>query len=526
MRRLKKKAIHLSLFAVVLMMAITGCSGKSNDGGAANAPADNGKAANAPADNGTAANAPAPDANAEDEALPPVELTWYYGVSAQQPGQQDVEDAVNQYLKDNTKLNATVRLKPVDFGSYDQKMNVTIASNEKMDIVWTTGAWLLKYNENVKKGAFLAIDDLLPKYAPQTLGSLMPAAFWDDVKADSDGKIYAVPSYQVAATSFGFVFQKRFVDKYKFDIGSVKTEADLAPFLETLKKNEPDVVPFAFQAGNNGPIDGNLLDYGPVTYYKNDPYKSVDKRETPEYKAYLDLMHDWYRKGYIYPDLATVKDFNQLMAKGNIAVMTDVTFKPGGEAGYPAKNGGNEVVRKAITDPLFTGVTTSMNAISKASKNPERALMLLELVNNDKKLYDLLCYGIEGKHYTVANGVYAPVENSAYAPNVDWVFGNQFNGLLRPGQPADVFEQTKRLNEQAAIHPINGFKFDDSSLKTEVAAVAAVQAEYAVPLETGTADPNEVLPKYLDALKKAGSDKIQAEMNKQLAAWAAKNGKS
>lgn len=503
MTMLSKTICRLFILSIAAVMILAGCSSKGNP-----------EQSTAPA--GT---------KAADSALPPVELTWYYGTSQQQPDQQAVEDAVNKYLKEKTKLNVTLKLKPVDFGSYDQKMNVAIASGEPMDIVWTTASWLLKYNENVKKGAFLAIDDLLPKYAPKTYNEMMPKRFWEDVKADTDGKIYAVPNYQVAATAFGFVFQKRFVDKYHFDITTVKKEEDLEPFLETLKKNEPDVIPFAFEAGNNGPFDSDIRSYSSFYYNKKDPYKSLNVNETPQYKAYLDLMHKWYQKGYIYQDLATVKDFNQLMAKGNIAVMTDVTFKPGGEAGYPLKNGGNDVVRQRITEPMFTGVTATMNAISKNSKYPERALMLLEQVNNDKELYRLLAYGIKGKHYDDSDGTYKPIKDGGYAPGIDWVFGNQFNGLLRPGQPADVFEQTKKLNEQAEVPPMNGFHFNDSALKTEVAAVNAVNAEYKIPLDTGTVDPNVMLPKYLDALKKAGYDNIQAEINKQLAEWAAKNGK-
>ncbi|CAK4843182.1 unnamed protein product [Aphanomyces euteiches] len=166
-----------------------------------------------------------------------------------------------------------------------------------------------------------------------------------------------------------------------------------------------------------------------------------------------------------------------------------------------------------------------MNAISKASKNPERALMLLELVNNDKDFYNLICYGILGTHYNIENGVYTAIKDSAYAPGIDWVFGNQFNGLVRAGQPADVFEQTKKLNETAEVSPLTGFTFNDSALSTESAAVNAVKGEYLVALQTGTVDPNVVLPKYLSALQKAGMDKIQAEQAKQLAEWVTKNGK-
>jgi hypothetical protein len=43
-----------------------------------------------------------------------------------------------------------------------------------------------------------------------------------------------------------------------------------------------------------------------------------------------------------------------------------------------------------------------------------------------------------------------------------------------------------------------------------------------VPLKSGTVDPAAIFRKSLDALKKAGYDKIQTEINKQLADWVAK----
>lgn len=512
MKQVKRNGFRLSLLILALVLVLFGCS----KGGTNETPKSSGNGAaagNSPAATGTGAE------------LPPVNLTWYYGIGTAQPDQQAVENAVNQYLKEKTKLNITLKLKPIDFGSYDQKMNVVIAANEDMDLIWTTGSWLLKYNENVKKGAFLALDDLLPKYAPKTFNDMMPARFWNDVKADLDGKIYAVPNYQIAATSWGLVFQKRFVDKYHFDVSSVKTLQDLEPFLETLKKNEPDIIPFAAQTPGGVNSDPNLRDYRGMTYNIRDPYTLIFKQGTPQYKAQLELLHSWYEKKYIYQDVATVKDWTQFMQKGNVAVFTDSTFKPGNEVEMKTVDGGYDVVMQPLTKPFFTGITSTMTAVSKTSKNPKQALMLLELVNNDPAFYRLLSYGIEGKHYSAQDNYYAAVPNSAYAPGIDWVFGNQFNGLVRKGQPSDVFERTKKLNESAEVSPLTGFTFDDSALSTEVAAVNAVNSEYKIPLESGTSNPAIGLPKYLDALKKAGQDKIDAERAKQLAAWVAKNGK-
>ncbi len=48
--------------------------------------------------------------------------------------------------------------------------------------------------------------------------------------------------------------------------------------------------------------------------------------------------------------------------------------------------------------PLLKG---AMMAISTASKNPERAMMFLNLLNTDPYLMTLLNFGVEGTHYTL-----------------------------------------------------------------------------------------------------------------------------
>jgi putative aldouronate transport system substrate-binding protein len=46
----------------------------------------------------------------------------------------------------------------------------------------------------------------------------------------------------------------------------------------------------------------------------------------------------------------------------------------------------------------------NMICINKNSKNPERVLMFMNLLETDQKLYDMVLYGIEGKTYEVKDG--------------------------------------------------------------------------------------------------------------------------
>ena len=164
-------------------------------------------------------------------------------------------------------------------------------------------------------------------------------------------------------------------------------------------------------------------------------------------------------------------------------------------------------------------ITTTMQAISKTSKNPERAMMFINLINTDKDLYNLLVNGIKDKHYTLgADNVATPTADSGYSVP-GWVFGNTFNALLTPGKTTAILDQVKKDNETAKPSPIMGFSFNVQPVSAEIASVTAVIGEYGPGLDTGTIEPNTKLAEFQAKLKDAGADKIVAEIQKQLDAW-------
>jgi putative aldouronate transport system substrate-binding protein len=489
----------------VFALTAAGCSNSNGSSSSSSSPS------SSPSSSAAAASPTA-------KKLDPVELTWYYPENKANPDLQLVNDAVNKITQ--AKINATIKLKPIEFGTYEQKMNTMVAANEPMDIIWTS-SWLFKFDQNEKKGVFQPLDDLL-KTNGQKLFSSLQEKFWNDAKLE--GKIYAVPNWQISAQRAGLVIQKRFVDKYKLDVSKIKKIEDIEPFLKQIKDGEPGIVPFGTTRGFYTGMIYNIDTTIPV--YKNDASNKVLFDITPEMKQNFDLVHSWYTKGYINENAATLKNAADAYNKGNTAVWFDFTGKPGSEVEFKAADGGNDVVLVPLAKAVFTGASSTLNAISRTSKNPDRAMMFLELVNTDKELYNTLVYGIEGKHYTKTTGNYIKINQDAgYFTNTDWIFGNIINEYLPEGAPADKLEQTKKINDEAEVSKYYGFKFNSDPVKTEVANVNAVNDEYYQGLATGTTDPATVLPKYEAALRKAGAEAIQAERQKQLDAWLAANGK-
>lgn len=73
----------------------------------------------------------------------------------------------------------------------------------------------------------------------------------------------------------------------------------------------------------------------------------------------------------------------------------------------------------------------------------------------------------------------------------------------------------EEYNASAIESPLKGFFFDSKPVKSEIAAMENVVSQYKKDLLFGRVDPDVVLPEFLQKLKDVGSEKVQAEMQKQ-----------
>lgn len=518
----RTKAVKAAmLLALALVVILTGCSQKNNDQ----------KASPSASPSQTAAagtSSPPASASAEPgiDTSKEVELVWYFPVPELSNDMTLVQEAVNKIAKE--KINATVKLMPINLGEYNDKMNTIVAAGEKADIIWTS-SWSFSYINNVSKGAFAPLDDLLAKYGPDILPQ-MPGYVSEGVKVA--GVTYGIANYQTMTTIPGYIIQQEYLDKYKFDVSTLKRPQDLEPFLEQVKNGSPGVVPYAMH--KSGELALMLYDAGYETILpgisvvrKSDPYKVLKQQFVPEYEQYLDMVRGWYTKGYINQDAPTIETIADLKKTGKVVSYFFTALKPGGEAEDAKDNGGHPVQYVITEKPQVTtaDVLGTLQAISARSENKERAMMFLNLVNTDKELYNLLAIGIEGKHYTLnANGTAKMNAGTGYTA-YDWVMGNTFNGIQPEEKGTDVLEQTKQLNETAEASAVLGFVFDAEPVTSQIANVTAINKKYEPGLNTGAVDRSKVLDEYRSQLDKAGVDDIIAELQRQLDAWVKENNK-
>lgn len=512
-----------SLFLVATMMTgvLAGCSGGKDDAGSS----------------GEAAGS---DTSKE------VNLVYYY-VGTPQNDLEAVNEAVNKITKE--KINATVELKLIDWAAYDQQMALVMSSGEEYDLCYTASN-TNSYNQNVAKGAFLDMTELLDEYAPETKAGV-PQRFWD--AATINGKIYGAVNFQQAAAGFGFRMQSELADKYNFDWKSTKELKDLTPFLEQVKKNEPDLIPFGYNKlvdpFTKGPVAwgfdaiGDLSSPGWVKM--DDPdYKVVNQYESEEFKEYCDLMRSWYEKGYMRSDVATMTDTLPDQQAGKYAVeyeQIDIGTEDFEEVGLDFQGrmynlSGKESYDHKFVEPILTTekATATMTAISSTSKNPERAMMFIELLNTDKELYNLLTYGIEGKHYKHVSDEMIEVDLEAgYKTDTAWEFGNMKNAFLTVGSWPEGGDELREdgltkatglwydLNTNVEGSPLLGFTFDYEPVKSQIANCQTVIDQLYTSISTGSVDPDTYIPQFNEQLKAAGMDEIIAEKQAQLDEWLA-----
>ena len=126
------------------------------------------------------------------EALEPATLIQYI-VGSEQPDIVKVVGAMNDILQ--PKINTTLDLKLLDWGTYEQKMKLTIAAAEPFDLCFTS-TWMNNYHDNVNKGAFLPLDELMAAHAPNAVKAI-PQKYWEAAKVN--GKTYGFLNYQIYA---------------------------------------------------------------------------------------------------------------------------------------------------------------------------------------------------------------------------------------------------------------------------------------------------------------------------------------
>lgn len=509
----KARLATLTLAAVMLTGVAAGCSSSKNEG--------NKGTSSEPASSASASPASATKDPYEIAIAVPV----FGAVPKDLPAVQEEISKIAQ-----AKMNTTVKIIPVSIGAWGQQMNLMTSGREKLDLFFEFGQG---YSADVAAGKIIPLDDLLNQYGEGIKNQIAPEYL---NSAKINGKIYGAPVYKDYTTGVpGVLMRKDLVDKYQIDVASIKTIDDLDQVYETIKKNEPTIVPLG--AGLTLPSDkyvwyDKLGDrYGVLPGYDND-LKVVNLFETKEYEDYLNKMHSWAKAGYFNKDAATSQVGGFELLKADKAFSYFIGLKPG-NLESETRAAGKELVFVPLMSDIYATTSDTLGGlwtISSNSSNPERVMMFMNLMYTDKDIANLFIFGIEGKDYVKVTDTSIDYPEGVDSKTVgysfqSWMYANPSIAYLMKSDHQEMWKLTAEANQNAIKSKALGFAFNSEPVKNEITALKNVTDQYVKGLETGTFDPADKLPEFRAKLKAAGIDKVIAEKQKQLDAWAAANQK-
>jgi putative aldouronate transport system substrate-binding protein len=443
----------------------------------------------------------------------------YVVYGAAPPDLQKVFDKANEIsLK---KVNAKVELKVVSIANLANTYALAASSGEKVDLMGLVpgNTYLSKFASSKMIKPF---DAELEKW-----GKDIKAGLGDDLEAGKyEGKQYALPTPDVALIGSGFHLLKSVVDKYNIDVTKIKTLNDLDSVFEKVKASEPDLqVYFPGSAYYTIPYDILGDGFGVLMNGGLTDTKVVNLNETQEYISFVKKMREWYLKGYIPKDYATTQSQPSALQNANkvfaITNAIDFTNTPLGET--PAKE------TTMFVDPVRKNdrLQSVMWAIPGSAQRTDKTIQFLNYAFQDKDFAKLMKFGIEGEHYDVVKEGVIDTNKSLKSYNVGWMlwgdakmypvknsalttFGGDFGKYK-----AKLTDWNKNTKSSKAL----GFMFNQDPVKTEIAALTAVNDQYGKLLDGGAIDPEKELKNYNDKLYAAGLKKVIDEKQKQLDEW-------
>ena len=535
-----KKKLVASVLAASMLVSLTAC-GNTTAAGSSAAASETAQSSAAASTASTAASTTAAAESIDASKLDPVTLKMYFDGS-NVTDDTEVMAKVNEYLGE--KLNVT--LEPVwgTWGDFDQNSVLALQGGDDVDIYFTSSWSADEYNKFARDGYWVRLDNpdnnLIDKYA-STLWSELPGVLTQGATingADGYG-VYAVPGYKDIATQNCWDVNVPLLEKYGYTVDDVK-KMDYYSMGEMFKKVKEgegkDFYPLLVEGAvlermvdntiivtGDSPT-GNFMSYylDPTDVSKAGAYgnKIVNKFSTDEFKKFAEKTHEYYEDGYIDPSLANANQANDTRSAKQLSgeyLIGTQSYSLGYEL-QASEERGFEVAMVPTTN-AFVDTTSSqgaMMAVSTASKNPDRAVMLLNLLNTDPYLMTLLNYGVEGVHYNLEDGLVKFTDKrNDYQP---WTNGVGNVTLLTPtvDQGADFWTTFKDYYGTAQQVPILGYTYNSTDTETQMGTVANVVAEYYLALCTGSVDPDEKLPEFQKKLEEAGINDIIDDANKQL----------
>jgi putative aldouronate transport system substrate-binding protein len=171
-----------------------------------------------------------------------------------------------------------------------------------------------------------------------------------------------------------------------------------------------------------------------------------------------------------------------------------------------------------------TRTAQDLTVIPNGSKNPERALMVLDKMLTDKDYYDLTQYGMKGINYNLdekGTVSYDGIDTTAHRFDLClWALRNQ--DLSYP--VTRIWDGRTKYEDKyfplLQYDPFDGFAIDLTEVQSEYTALSQTLQEYNDPIKFGlVSDPVEAVETLKQRMNDAGIQRFKAEMDRQISEY-------
>ncbi len=453
----------------------------------------------------------------------------------------------DKYLKE--KLNCALEVQYIGWTDYMTQYNLLLATGEGLDLINSASDWLEMW-PNAQRGAFLELNDLLPTYAPITWSDI-PKSSWEETTLGGD--IIAIPEDMYSQwINHGFMYRGDWAKEFGIT-QPIDSWEEFGTYLQGVKDNKAKdgVVPFDVAGASNIKA---LYDHYPVSKSQLiciDPVQSglafgksdaewweVRSRFLPLDDGtdmlldFAKLMKQWGDAGYWREDAlnntadtwvqfkAGLTGTRQHHTQTYVYAWKELEMEiPGADLQwFPCAVESKNLVKMSITH----GAT----AIAANCKNPERALMVYDLIRNDETMYKLFNWGLEGVQYEIKDGMRVKPEgfitdSHSFASNF---WGGRMDKFELKYPNADMIANWKEIYDTyetyAKPYRYGRFVFDKSPVEAQLTACTEVISRLLPAICVGKAgDPETAVKEFRDQLKLAGNEEILAEVQRQMTAF-------
>ena len=449
------------------------------------------------------------------------------------------------------KVNAELNIVWISWTDYLANYNLRIASMDgSIDLIGSSTDWLDAW-PNSKRGGFLELsEEDLAKYAPVTWATV-PQEHWD--VCTYNGDIYFIPEDNYSQwTNHGFAYRLDWAHEAGLDDG-IQNWDDMTAYVKYVKETYGDDIIAVWDTDGTAYIAGGYI-CDDVKWrsidgiasgaiwggYLDDPYSinCLYLEETDKLVEFAALMKEWDEIGVWPTDVLsnTGADNREEFRQGKVGLEQHHTQTWTGLVSPESSTSNTMFIDDEDADVGFyywgkAGnyvtrdlVTHGVAAVSAASKNPERTLMVYDLLRNDKECYDLFNYGILDRSFAInEDGMrYTPesYDSDKDSISTNWWWGR--NDALEIPSALMNWEPINALYDEyegiAVMYPYESFIFDNKNVQSYINICNETYTQYMKLICFGQYDetPEEIVAEFQDALRAAGVDEVTAELQRQI----------